>query len=95
MGSADLVVNSDRAKGAVIKLEGMPQPGPNRIYEVWIHRGGQFVPAGALFGVNHGGSGSAAIPADLNGVDTVAITREQQGGTQQPTETPVMTFKLA
>ena len=41
------------------------------------------------------GSGSAAIATNLNGVDTVAVTREPQGGTQQPTEPPVMTFKLA
>jgi hypothetical protein len=62
---------------------------------VWVHRGDKFVPAGALFGVSRDGSGSAAIPSDLKGVDTVAVTREAQGGADQPSEQPVMSFKLA
>jgi anti-sigma-K factor RskA len=95
MANASLVVSGDSSKGGVLKLDGMPQPGTNQVYEVWVHRDGQFVPAGALFGVSKDGSGSAAIATDLKGVDTVAVTREPQGGTQQPTETPVMTFKLA
>jgi hypothetical protein len=95
MGSASLVVRDDRAKGGVLKVEGMPQPGSNRVYEVWLHRGDKFVPAGALFGVGKDGSGSAAIPSDLNGVDAVAVTREAQGGAEQPSEQPVMSFKLA
>ena len=95
MGSASLIVRGDRAKGGLVELEGMPQPGANRVYEVWLHRNGQFVPAGALFDVGKDGSGSAAIAASLKGVDQVAVTREPQGGTQQPSEPPVMSFKLA
>jgi hypothetical protein len=92
MGSATLQVKDDHG---VLKVQGMPQPGGNRIYEVWVHRGDKFVPAGALFGVSRDGSGSAAIPTDLKGVDMVAVTREAQGGADQPSEQPVMTVKLA
>jgi|1186.fasta_scaffold18813_3 hypothetical protein len=95
MGSATLVVRDDRAKGGVLKVEGMPPPGANRVYEVWVHRGNSFVPAGALFDVSRDGSGSAAIPANLKGVDGIAVTREAQGGADKPTEQPVMSFKLA
>lgn len=95
MGRASLVVSGDRAKGGLLRVQGMPQPGPNRVYEVWVHRGGSFVPAGALFDVGKDGTGSAAIPSDLKGVDAVAVTREPQGGTSQPSEQPVMSFKLA
>jgi anti-sigma-K factor RskA len=92
MGSATLQVKNSHG---VLKVQGMPQPSGNRIYEVWVHRGDKFVPAGALFGVSRDGSGSAAIPTDLKGVDAVAVTREQQGGADAPTEQPVMSFKLA
>jgi anti-sigma-K factor RskA len=92
MGSATLDVKDNHG---VLKVQGMPQPGGDRIYEVWVHRGDKFVPAGALFGVSRDGSGSAAIPTDLKGVDAVAVTREAQGGAEQPTEQPVMSFKLA
>jgi anti-sigma-K factor RskA len=92
MGSATLDVKDNHG---VLKVQGMPQPGGDRIYEVWVHRGDKFVPAGALFGVSKDGSGSAAIPTDLKGVDAVAVTREAQGGAEQPTEQPVMSFKLA
>jgi anti-sigma-K factor RskA len=92
MGSATLKVSDNHG---VLKVQGMPQPEGNRIYEVWVHRGDKFVPAGALFGVSRDGSGSAAIPTDLKGVDAVAVTREAQGGAEQPSEQPVMSFKLA
>jgi len=92
MGTATLKVSDNHG---VMKVQGMPQPGDNRVYEVWVHRGDKFVPAGALFGVSRDGSGSAAIPSDLKGVDTVAVTREAQGGADQPSEQPVMSFKLA
>jgi anti-sigma-K factor RskA len=95
MGSASLVVRGDRANGALLKVQGLPQPGSNRVYEVWLHRGGAYVPAGTLFDVGKDGSGAAAIARDLHGVDAVAVTREPQGGTEQPTEQPVMSFKLA
>jgi anti-sigma-K factor RskA len=95
MGAASLVVRHDRAKGAVLRVQGMPQPGPGRVYEVWLHRDGTFVPAGTLFDVGRDGSGSAAITSNLNGVDAVAVTRERQGGTMRPTELPVITAKLA
>jgi anti-sigma-K factor RskA len=92
MGTATLQVSDNHG---VMKVQGMPQPGGNRIYEVWVHRGDKFVPAGALFGVSRDGSGSAAIPANLKGVDAIAVTREASGGADKPTEQPVMSFKLA
>ena len=95
MGSASLEVQGDRAKGGVLRVEGMPQPAAGQVYEVWVQRGGRMVPAGALFGVGRDGTGSAAIPDSLDGVHTVAVTREPQGGTREPTELPVLTFKLS
>ena len=95
MGTANLVVRGDRSKGAVLRVRDLPQPGANRVYEVWLHKGGAYVPAGTLFDVGKDGSGAAAIARDLHGVDGVAVTREPQGGVQHPSEQPVMSFSLA
>ncbi|MFL5827861.1 MAG: anti-sigma factor domain-containing protein [Thermoleophilaceae bacterium] len=93
-GSATLTVPEDR-RGASLTVHGMPSPGAGRVYEVWLRRGSTYVPAGSLFDVGGNGTGSAAIPRDLHGVDGVAVTREPRGGTKQPTEKPVMTVDLS
>jgi anti-sigma-K factor RskA len=93
--TASLEVPKDRAKGAVLRVQGLPQPGPGRVYEVWVQRRGVMAPAGSLFDVGSAGTGSAAIPGNLRGAQAVAVTRERQGGSPRPTEAPLLTFKLS
>ncbi|HEX8857223.1 MAG TPA: anti-sigma factor [Thermoleophilaceae bacterium] len=93
-GSATLTVPEDRS-GASLTVRGMPPPGAGRVYEVWLRRGSTYAPAGSLFDVGRNGTGSAAIPGNLRGVDGVAVTRERRGGTLKPTEKPVMTVNLS
>ena len=72
--------------GSQLVVTGMPSPGRGRVYEVWLLSGaGAPRPAGALFSVDHAGSGSAAVPGSLKGVDQVLVTSEPAGGSQQPT----------
>ena len=56
---------------------------------------GQMQPAGALFSVGSGGSGSAGIPGSLKDVEAVAVTSERDGGSLKPTQMPVLTVKLS
>jgi hypothetical protein len=93
-GSATLTVPSNRS-GASLTVHGMPSPGVGRVYEVWLRRGSSYAPAGSLFDVAGNGTGSAAIPKNLKGVDGVAVTRERRGGSPKPTENPVMTVNLS
>jgi anti-sigma-K factor RskA len=93
-GAASLHVPSD-AKGALLTVQGLPSPGAGKVYEVWVQRGGTMQPAGALFSVGSGGSGSAGIPGSLKGAEAVAVTAEHDGGTLKPTQTPVLTVKLS
>ena len=94
-GTATLTVPSDRGKGALLTVRGLPDPGSGKVYEVWVQRGGTMQPAGALFDVGGGGTGSAGIPGSLKDVKAVAVTAERRGGTLKPTQTPVVTVKLS
>ena len=93
-GAASLRVPGN-SKNALLTVRGLPDPGPGKVYEVWVQRGGAFQPAGALFSVGTGGGGSAGIPGSLEGAEAVAVTAEHDGGTLQPTSMPVLTVKLS
>ena len=89
-GSARVEVDGD---AATLRVEGMPLPPPGRVYEVWVDRGGDVRPAGALFSVGSDGRGAAAIPGGVDGVDAVYVTRERAGGVSMPSERPVITAR--
>ena len=95
MGSATLHVPSGRSKGALLTVQGLPNPGAGKVYEVWVQRDGTMQPAGALFSVGSGGSGTAGIPQSLNDAQAVAVTAERDGGSVKPTRMPVLTVKLS
>jgi hypothetical protein len=94
-GAASLHVPSGDENGALLSVEGLPDPGAGRVYEVWVQRNGTMRPAGALFSVGSGGSGTAGIPGSLKGAEAVAVTAERDGGTLKPTRMPVLTVKLS
>jgi anti-sigma-K factor RskA len=94
-GAASLRVPGGRGKGALLSVQGLPDPGPGKVYEVWVQRDGTFQPAGALFDVGTGGTGSAGIPSSLKDAQAVAVTAERRGGTLKPTQMPVLTVKLS
>ena len=87
LGSARVEVDGELA---TLRVSGLPQPPAGKVYEVWVERGGEVRPAGALFEPGRDGSGAAAIPGGVDGVDRVMVTRERAGGVDQPTERPVI-----
>jgi anti-sigma factor RsiW len=93
-GAATLHVPGNK-QNALLTVQGLPNPGPGKVYEVWVQRGGTMQPAGALFSVGSGGSGSAGIPGSLKGAEAVAVTAERDGGSLKPTQMPVLTVKLS
>ena len=88
-GSASLSVPEDEDEGSVLRVEGLPDPGEDRVYQVWVERGGELVPV-SIFDVDAGGDGAAAVPESLEGADAVMVTREPRGGSDTPTEAPVL-----
>ena len=79
---------------ATLRVTGLPQPPRGEMYEVWVEQDGRVRPAGALFGVENDGSGSAAIPGGVDGVTQVMVTRERAGGAAMPTEPPVIRVEI-
>ena len=88
-GSASLSVPADGDDGSVLRVEGMPDPGAERVYQVWVERDGEVVPV-SIFNVDDDGEGSAAVPESLDDGDAVMVTREPRGGSDEPTEAPVL-----
>ena len=91
-GSATLSIPEDE-RGAVLLVGDLPDPGADRVYQVWIQRGDGVVP-GSTFEVDARGSGAAALPVSLEDVDAVMVTREPRGGSLKPTEPPVLRIEV-
>src|SRR5581483_6189323 len=75
--------------GAVVYLEDLPQPPPDRAYEVWlIPPGGQPIGAG-LSSAGQGGTQAIALNRPLAGIQQVAVTEQPARGSPAPT-TPIL-----
>jgi hypothetical protein len=46
------------------------------------------------FEVGADGAGAVAVPEDLSGAQAVLITREPRGGSNAPSEKPILTVRL-
>lgn len=94
-GSGTLLVPEDE-EHAVLSVNGvptLPDANTNGIYQVWLVRGDERIPA-ALLSVGADGSGAATIPQGVDDADAVWVTRERPGGSRAPTERPVMSVSL-
>jgi anti-sigma factor RsiW len=90
--SASLVVPGSGHNGAILRVHGMPQAGPRRVYQVWLQRGREVIP-GPTFVPRKDGSGAAAVPDAVDHADAVMVTRERLGGAASPSEQPILSVK--
>jgi anti-sigma factor RsiW len=90
--SASLVVPPGR-QDAILRVHGLPSPGPNRVYQVWLQRGHEVIPE-PTFVPARDGSGAGAVPDSLKGADAVMVTRERRGGAPVPSETPIIRVNI-
>jgi hypothetical protein len=91
-GTASLAI-PEGDEGALLRVEGLPDPGRGRVYQVWVQRGDEVEPA-SIFGVDASGAGAAGVPGSLDDVTAVMVTRERVGGAETPTETPVISVEV-
>jgi anti-sigma-K factor RskA len=77
----------------ILRVRHMPTLASNKVYEVWIQRGGKLEPS-SLFVPRTNRSADAAVPDGLDGADAVLVTREPSGGSKQPTSSPVLSVQL-
>jgi anti-sigma-K factor RskA len=80
---------------AELNIAGMPQTAPNRVYEVWIERGGAPQPTDALFTVSSAGAATVGVPGSVGGVQKILVTSEPLGGSRVPTRSPVIVARLS
>ncbi len=85
-----LEVQGDEGTLHVVKLPGLP---PDKDYQAWIQRDGDMEPS-STFDVRE--DGEVAIDGSLEGADGVYITREPEGGSEEPTRAdPIMGVELS
>ncbi len=79
--------------GGTLRLVGVHQLPPTKVLEAWVRREGKVEPVPALFVPDRKGRASTQIE-DMSGVDTVMVTEEPQGGSEEPTSPPLVTMSV-
>jgi anti-sigma-K factor RskA len=103
-GSEASTVSSRQANGVVVKmvregdggtlhLANVRQLPSGRVLEAWVRRDGEVEAVPALFVPDRNGRASTAIE-DMRGVDTVMVTAEPRGGSEEPTSEPIATMAV-
>lgn len=81
----------DRGTLHVEELPALPE---DEVYQAWLERDGTFEPS-TTFVVDRNGSTQVAVMGSLEGASGVYITREPEGGSEEPTLPPLMEAPLA
>ncbi|HEV2768720.1 MAG TPA: anti-sigma factor [Solirubrobacteraceae bacterium] len=76
---------------AQLAISGLPTPPQDRVYQVWLRRSdGELKPTDALFMPNSRAAATVEVPGGLRCVEEVLVTHEPMGGSQEPTQLPVI-----
>jgi anti-sigma-K factor RskA len=94
-GARATIVRSPRLGRAVIIADNMPAAPPGHVYEVWLqHKDGRMVKAGLMPQGSHK-QVSLVLEGDAAQAVGAGITVEPDGGSNQPTTTPLLLFSFA
>ena len=80
-------------EGGTLQLEGVGQVPSKKVLEAWVERGGEVEAVPALFVPDRHGHAETTI-ADMTGVETVMVTEEPRGGSDQPTSKPIVSMPV-
>jgi anti-sigma factor RsiW len=73
----------------------VPAPPQGELYQVWIKRPGVEAPEPTdVLWSTRGGAADVAVPGSLDDVEAVLVTREPRGGSDTPSEAPIITAPL-
>src|SRR5688572_17137613 len=78
--------------GALVWATGLPDPGPGKVYELWMIEDGDPVRGACL--APESGAVAAFLDADPSSADLLAVTVESQECPDAPTTDPVYTAEL-
>jgi anti-sigma-K factor RskA len=80
-------------EGGTLHLADVHQLPPGKVLEAWVRREGTVEPVPALMVPDRKGQAETTI-SDLKGVDTVMVTEEPQGGSEEPTGEAIVTMSV-
>lgn len=79
---------------AVVVTDGLPELGPDEVYQAWFVRGESPVSAGT-FETDAAGTATALLTGDMQAEDLIALTVEPAGGSEAPTTDPIIAIPTA
>ena len=79
--------------GGTLHLANLQQLPPGKVLEAWVRREGEVEAVPALLVPDREGRAETTI-ADMSGVDTVMVTEEPQGGSEEPTSPAIVTMSV-
>ena len=79
--------------GGTLHLADLHQLPPGKVLEAWVRREGTVESVPALMVPDRKGQAETTI-ADMSGVNTVMVTEEPQGGSEEPTGETVVTMSV-
>lgn len=90
-GATIAVTRSASLNEAVVRTEGMEPAGADRVYQLWLQQGDEFVSAGLMVG---GPDTTVLLEGDPASAAGFGITREPAGGSDKPTRPPISLIEL-
>jgi anti-sigma-K factor RskA len=78
---------------AIVTVDGVPDPGGSRTYQMWLIRDGRPESVGTMR-PDAGGKADVTLSRDLSGYQEFAITVEPTGGSPQPTGAKILAQPL-
>ena len=79
--------------GGTLHLANLHQLPPDKVLEAWVRREGTVEAVPALLVPDRKGQAETTI-SDMSGVDTVMVTEEPQGGSEEPTGEAIVTMSV-
>jgi anti-sigma factor RsiW len=94
--SGTLEVSGDQGSLHVVNL---PPTKRGEVYQAWVQEpagseGKSAIHPSSVFVVSEAGSGDVSIPKGLDDAARVMVTREPEGGSKLPSESPVLTAEI-
>jgi hypothetical protein len=87
-GAADVAAVYVPRRGHLYVIGNMPEPASDRVYQLWLGRGGRFA-SGGTFVPDRTGFVLVRVPAVGAAYDHVLITEESRQGSDQPSGSPI------
>lgn len=90
-GATATLYHSAEEGKAALETDDLPAPPPGRVYELWLEKDGQMVPAGLM---PPGEDQEYVLEGDAAEATAAGITIEPAGGSTVPTTRPIALFPL-